>query len=95
MRHCCGRWGASPGACAGTACGPAECTQAASPWVQHGRHWMRRQRPAADRACNTAGLTITPSEAFLGKRTRVFPFTCRIEEGTDFEVASFGGIPGI
>ncbi|KAI7841861.1 hypothetical protein COHA_004390 [Chlorella ohadii] len=41
------------------------------------------------------GLTITPSEAFLGKRTRVFPFTCRIEEGTDFEVASFGGIPGI
>jgi len=56
---------------------------------------MRRQRPAADRACNTAGLTITPSEAFLGKRTRVFPFTCRIEEGTDFEVASFGGIPGI
>lgn len=56
------------------------------------RHGMRRRA-----ACGTtlAGLTITPSEAFLGKRGRVFPFSCRIEEGSEFEVASFGGIPGI
>lgn len=54
------------------------------------------QRPAAitaPPAC-PAGLTITPSEAFTGRRSRVFPFTCRVEEGSRVEVTSIRGIAG-